>query len=70
VGGVLVVLSGAYVRRLSSALRLQGIALFAAITVPLLLGTNWVFHSVTFDQLTWMVSLYWFLCLVSDRRHL
>jgi hypothetical protein len=67
-GGFLVALSGAYVRRLGGALRLQGIALLSAIGAPYLLGTNWVFQTVTFDQVTWMVSMYWFLCLVIDRR--
>ncbi|HSS93456.1 MAG TPA: glycosyltransferase family 39 protein [Candidatus Dormibacteraeota bacterium] len=67
-GGFLVVLSGAYVRRLGGSLRLQGIALLAAIAAPFLLGSNWVFQTVTFDQVTWMVALYWFLCLVLDRR--
>jgi 4-amino-4-deoxy-L-arabinose transferase-like glycosyltransferase len=67
-GGFLVVLSGAYVRRLGGSLRLQGIALLAAIAAPFLLGSNWVFQTVTFDQVTWMVSLYWLLCLVVDRR--
>src|SRR5450759_2295105 len=67
-GGFLVALSGAYVRRLGGSLRLQGIALLTAIAAPYLLGTNWVFQTVTFDQVTWMVALYWFLCLVIDRR--
>jgi hypothetical protein len=67
-GGFLVVLSAAYVRRLGGSLRLQGLALLAAIAAPFLLGTNWVFQTVTFDQVTWMVALYWFLCLVIDRR--
>jgi Dolichyl-phosphate-mannose-protein mannosyltransferase len=67
-GGFLVALSGAYVRRLGGSLRLQGIALITAIAAPYLLGTNWVFQTVTFDQVTWMVALYWFLCLVTDRR--
>jgi dolichyl-phosphate-mannose-protein mannosyltransferase len=67
-GGLLVALSGLYVRRLGGSLRLQGIALLAAIAAPFLLGTNWVFQTVTFDQVTWMVGLYWFLCLVIDRR--
>jgi 4-amino-4-deoxy-L-arabinose transferase-like glycosyltransferase len=67
-GGFLVALSGAYVRRLGGSLRLQGIALLTAIAAPYLLGTNWVFQTVTFDQATWMVTLYWFLCLVIDRR--
>ena len=67
-GGFLVALSGAYVRRLGGSLKLQGLALLAAIAAPFLLGSNWVFQTVTFDQVTWMVSLYWFLCLVIDRR--
>jgi hypothetical protein len=67
-GGSLVALSGAYVRRLGGSLWLQAIALLTAIAAPYLLGTNWVFQTVTFDQVTWMVALYWFLCLVTDRR--
>jgi hypothetical protein len=67
-GGFLVVLSAAYVRRLGGSLRLQGIALLGAIAAPFLLGSNWVFQTVTFDQVTWMVAMYWLLCLVSDRR--
>jgi hypothetical protein len=67
-GGFLVALSGAYVRRLGGSLRLQAIALLAAIAAPFLLGTNWVFQTVTFDQVTWMVAVYWFLCLVTKRR--
>ena len=67
-GGFLVALSGAYVRRLGGSLRLQAIALLTAIAAPYLLGTNWVFQTVTFDQVTWMVAIYWLLCLVTDRR--
>jgi Dolichyl-phosphate-mannose-protein mannosyltransferase len=67
-GGFLVALSGAYVRRLGGSLRLQGIALLTAIAAPYLLGSNWVFQTVTFDQVTWMVALYWFLGLVIDPR--
>jgi hypothetical protein len=65
-GGFLVALSGAYVRRLGGSLRLQGIALLSAIAAPYLLGTNWVFQTVSFDQVTWMVAMYWFLCLLTD----
>jgi 4-amino-4-deoxy-L-arabinose transferase-like glycosyltransferase len=67
-GGFLVVLSGLFVRRLGGSLLLQGLALLAAIAAPFLLGTNWVFQTVTFDQVTWMLSIYWFLSLVLDRR--
>jgi len=67
-GGFLVALCGLYVRRLGGSLRLQGIALISAIAAPFLLGSNWVFQTVTFDQVTWMVSLYWFLCMIVDRQ--
>src|SRR6202023_1628565 len=60
-GGFLVALSGLYVRRLGGSLRLQGIALLSAVAAPYLLGTNWVFQTVTFDQVTWMLSVYCFL---------
>jgi hypothetical protein len=64
----MVVLSGAYVRRLGGSLWLQGLALLVAIAAPYFLGANWVFQTVTFDEVTWMVALYWFLCLVIDGR--
>jgi hypothetical protein len=67
-GGFLVALSGAYVRRLGGSLLLQAIALITAIAAPFLLGSNWVFQTVTFDQVTWMVAMYWLLCLVIDRQ--
>jgi hypothetical protein len=67
-GGFLVVLSALYVRRLGGSIWLQGIALLAAVGAPYLLGSNWVYQTVTFDQVTWMVALYWLLSLVIDRR--
>jgi dolichyl-phosphate-mannose-protein mannosyltransferase len=67
-GGFMVALSGAYVRRLGGSLRLQGLALLIAVAAPYFLGANWVFQTVTFDEVTWMVALYWFLCLVTDGR--
>jgi hypothetical protein len=67
-GGFMVVLSGAYVRRLGGSLWLQGLALLVAAAAPYFLGANWVFQTVTFDEVTWMVALYWFLCLVIDQR--
>jgi hypothetical protein len=67
-GGFLVALSGLYVRRLGGSVRLQAVALLSAVAAPFLLGSNWVFQTVTFDQVTWMVAMYWFLCLLLDRR--
>ncbi len=65
-GGFLVALSAAYVRKMGGSLRLQAIALLIAIGAPYLLGANWVFQTVTFDEVTWMVALYWFLRLIID----
>ena len=67
-GGFLVAFRGAYVRRLGGTLRFQGIALFIAMAAPYLLGANWVFQTVTFDEVTWMVALYWLLGLIIDGR--
>jgi hypothetical protein len=66
--GALVALSGAYVRRLGGSLWLQGIALIAGIASPIIVGTGDVFQTVIFDVATWMIALYWLLCLVIDRR--
>jgi hypothetical protein len=67
-GGLMVALSGAYVRRLGGSLRLQAIALLIAMAAPYFLGANWVFQTVTFDEFMWMVALYWFLELVITTR--
>lgn len=67
-GAFMVVLSGLYVRRLGGSLPLQALGLATAIAAPFFLGANWVFQTVTFDQVAWTVALYWFLCLVVDRR--
>ena len=67
-GAFMVVLSGAYVRRLGGSLRLQALALLIAVTAPYFLGANWVYQTVTFDEFTWMVAFYWFLCLVLEHR--
>jgi 4-amino-4-deoxy-L-arabinose transferase-like glycosyltransferase len=67
VGGVNVILCGAYVRKLGGSLRFQALALLIGVTEPILIGT-WLFQTVVFDQLAWMLSLYWFLCLVIDHK--
>jgi len=66
--GLLVALCGAYVRRLGGSLWLQAIALVAGIAAPLIVGSGDVFQTVIFDLATWMVALYWFLCVAVDRR--
>ena len=67
VGAVNVLISAAYVRKLGGSLRLQMLGLLVGLTAPLLLGT-FLFQTVVFDQLAWMVSLYLFLSLVVDRK--
>lgn len=67
-GGLMVVLSGLYVRKLGGSLRTQAFALLVAMIAPYFLGANWVFQTVTFDELAWTVSLYWFLCIVLSGR--
>jgi hypothetical protein len=66
--GLLVVLFGAYARRLGGSLPVQAVALVIGIASPYLLAANWIFQTVTFDQVTWVVALYWFLCVVVDGR--
>jgi len=41
-GAFMVVLSGAFMRRLGGSLRLQALGLFIAVTAPYFLGANWV----------------------------
>ncbi|HUD56328.1 MAG TPA: glycosyltransferase family 39 protein [Terracidiphilus sp.] len=67
-GAFMVVLSGAYVRRLGGSLCLQALALLIAVTAPYFLGANWVYQTVTFDEATWMVAFYCFLSLVIEHR--
>ena len=66
--GVGVGLLGAYVRRLGGSLGLQGIALVVGIAAPYIVGSGDVFQTVIFDLVTWMVAVYWFLCVVVDQR--
>lgn len=67
ISGILAVLCAAYVRRLDGSLFLQGLALLIGFTEPFLVGT-WLFQTVIFDQLTWMLALYWFLSLVREGK--
>ncbi len=66
-GGVNVILCGAYVRKLGGALPLQALALLIGVTEPFILGT-FLFQTVIFDQVAWMLSIYWFLSIIIDRN--
>ena len=65
--GVNVILCGAYMRKLDGSLAYQALALLIGMTATAILGT-WLFQTVIFDQVTWMVSLYLFLSLVIERK--
>jgi hypothetical protein len=65
VGGINVILCGAFVRKLGGSVQLQALALLIGVTEPIILGT-FLFQTVIFDQVAWMLSLYWFLSLVID----
>jgi Dolichyl-phosphate-mannose-protein mannosyltransferase len=66
-GGVNVLLCGAYARKLGGSLKLQALALAVGIASPAIFGT-WLFQTVIFDQVTWMVSLYLFLSLALEPK--
>ena len=57
-GAAVVFLAGMCAREMGAG---RGIAILASLVTlmsPLLLGANWLFQTVTFDQLTWLVALY------------
>jgi hypothetical protein len=56
-GAVIVVLTGLIARELGGGRFAQALAATAALASPLLLGANWLFQTVTLDQLAWTVSL-------------
>lgn len=56
-GVALVVLAGLMARELGGGRFAQLLAAGAALASPMLLGANWLFQTVTFDQLAWTVAL-------------
>ena len=66
-GACNVILCGAYVRKLGGSMRLQALGLLVGLTEPIVIGT-YLFQTVAFDLLAWMLSLYWFLSLLIDRK--
>jgi hypothetical protein len=56
-GVAMVVLAGLIARELGGGRFAQLLAAGAALASPMLLGANWLFQTVTFDQLTWTVAL-------------
>jgi len=56
-GAALVLLAGLIARELGGQRYAQLLAALAALASPLLLATNWLLQTVTFDQLAWTVCL-------------
>ena len=57
-GAAVVFLAGMCAREMGAG---RGIAILASLVTlmsPLLLGANWLFQTVTFDQLTWLIAIY------------
>jgi len=70
VGAILVVLSAVIARELGGGRGAVILAGVAAATSLVLLGANWLFQTVSFDQLAWVAALLIFVRLVRthDRR--
>ena len=62
-GGVNVIICGAYVRKLGGSLGLQLLVMLIGISMPAIIGT-WLYQTVIFDQVMWMAAIYLFLSLV------
>lgn len=69
-GAMLVVLAALIAREFGGGRFARILAAVGALTSPVLLGANWLFQTVTFDQLTWLVSFWLAARLVrtQDRR--
>jgi 4-amino-4-deoxy-L-arabinose transferase-like glycosyltransferase len=66
VGALLVLLTGFCAREMGGGRGTQALAAFVALVCPLLLGANWLFQTVTFDQLTWLIAMYLLLRLLKS----
>src|SRR5487761_1015429 len=55
-GTAMVVLAALIARELGGGRFARILAAVGALTSPVLLGANWLFQTVTFDQVTWLVS--------------
>jgi hypothetical protein len=56
-GAAMVVLAGLIARELGGGRFAQLLAAGAVLASPMLLGANWLFQTVTFDELAWTVAL-------------
>jgi len=67
VGACLVVMVALIARELQASRRAQILAGAAAATSLMLLGSNWLFQTVTFDQLWWIAAILAFARLLRTR---
>jgi Dolichyl-phosphate-mannose-protein mannosyltransferase len=67
---VVVFLAGMCAREMGASRRISILASLVTLLCPLLVGANWLFQTVTFDQLTWLIALYLLLRILrtGDRR--
>ena len=57
-GALLVFLAGMSAREMGAGRGITILASLVTLMSPLLLGANWLFQTVTFDQLTWLIAIY------------
>lgn len=68
-GGAMVVLASLIARELGGGRAARILAAIAAAASPVLLGANWLFETVTFDQVCWLVCLWLTARLVRTGDH-
>ncbi|MFZ0130096.1 MAG: glycosyltransferase family 39 protein [Candidatus Dormiibacterota bacterium] len=69
-GSAMIILSAQIARELGGGRTARLLAAFSAAASPVLLGSNWLFETVTFDQLAWLVC-FWLTARIvrtGDRR--
>jgi 4-amino-4-deoxy-L-arabinose transferase-like glycosyltransferase len=57
-GALVVFLAGMCAREMGAGRSVAILASLVTLMSPLLLGANWLFQTVTFDQLTWLIAIY------------
>jgi Dolichyl-phosphate-mannose-protein mannosyltransferase len=66
-GAVMVVLTALIARELGGGRAARILAAIGAAASPVLLGANWLFQTVTFDQLVWLVCI-WLVARLARTR--
>jgi 4-amino-4-deoxy-L-arabinose transferase-like glycosyltransferase len=68
-GALMVVLAALIARELGGGRRARILAAVGAATSPVLLGANWLFQTVTFDELIWVMCFWIAARLVRTQDH-